>query len=108
MVPPWASTISLGVPTSFAEIQRVSAIVEVVKTGMKVVPDVSLGSHFFNDLVELGTYFGYAPAELIARSPWFRQGEALFAGGFVPAPTLLKMAARVTPEGGTDVGVPLR
>ncbi|MEV1132120.1 ATP-binding protein [Agromyces sp. NPDC049794] len=60
------------------------------------------------DLVELGTYFGYAPAELIARSPWFRQGEALFAGGFVPAPTLLKMAARVTPEGGSDVGVPLR
>lgn len=60
------------------------------------------------DLVELGTYFGYAPAELVARSPWFRQGEALFAGGFVPAPTLLKMAARVTPEGGSDVGVPLR
>ena len=60
------------------------------------------------DLVELGTYFGYAPAELIAHSPWFRQGEALFAGGFVPAPTLLKMASRVTPEGGSDVGVPLR
>jgi hypothetical protein len=46
------STISLGVPTSFAEIQRVSAICEIVRTGMKVVPDVSLGSHFFNDLVE--------------------------------------------------------
>jgi len=46
------STIQLGVPTSFAEIQRVSAICEVVKAGMKVVPDVSLGSHFFNDLVE--------------------------------------------------------
>ncbi len=60
------------------------------------------------DLVELGTYFGYAPAELVARSPWFRQGGALFAGGFVPAPTLLKMATRVTPEGGSDVGVPLR
>ncbi|GAA4369885.1 ATP-binding protein [Agromyces bauzanensis] len=60
------------------------------------------------DLAELGTYFGYAPAELIARSPWFRQGEALFAGSFAPAPTLVKMQARLTPEGGSDVGVPLR
>ncbi|PWC03596.1 ATP-binding protein [Agromyces badenianii] len=60
------------------------------------------------DLDGLATYFGYAPAALIARSPWFRQGEALFAGGFVPAPTLLAMNARLTPEGGSDVGVPLR
>jgi uncharacterized protein len=60
------------------------------------------------DLEELGTYFGYAPAALLERSPWFRQGEALFAGGFVPAPSLVKMNARLTPEGGTDVGVPLR
>jgi len=60
------------------------------------------------DLEGLATYFGYAPAALIARSPWFRQGEALFAGGFVPAPTLVKMNARLTPEGGTDVGVPMR
>ena len=60
------------------------------------------------DLIELGTYFGYAPTALIERSPWFRQGEALFAGGFVPAPSLVKMNARLTPEGGSDVGVPLR
>ncbi|WP_157007624.1 ATP-binding protein [Agromyces laixinhei] len=60
------------------------------------------------DLEGLATYFGYAPAALIARSPWFRQGEALFAGGFVPAPTLLAMNARLTPEGGSDVRVPLR
>lgn len=60
------------------------------------------------DLDGLATYFGYAPGALIARSPWFRQGEALFAGGFVPAPTLLAMNARLTPEGGSDVRVPLR
>ena len=60
------------------------------------------------DLEELGTYFGYAPASLLARSPWFRQGEALFAGGFVPTPSLVKMNSRLTPEGGSDVGVPLR
>jgi DNA helicase HerA-like ATPase len=60
------------------------------------------------DLEGLATYFGYAPTELIARSPWFRQGEALFAGTFVPAPTLVKVNARLTPEGGTDVRVPMR
>jgi hypothetical protein len=46
------STVALGVPVTFAEIQRVSAIGEIVKPRMNVVPDVSLGSHFFNDLVE--------------------------------------------------------
>ncbi|GAA1782034.1 ATP-binding protein [Agromyces lapidis] len=60
------------------------------------------------DLDGLATYFGYAPTALIERSPWFRQGEALFAGGFTPAPMLLTMNARLTPEGGGDVGVPLR
>jgi pyruvate,water dikinase len=48
----WGTTTpSLGVPVSFAEIQRVSALCEVIGMG-NVVPDVSLGSHFFNDLVE--------------------------------------------------------
>ena len=60
------------------------------------------------DLEGLATYFGYAPHDLIDRSPWFRQGEALFAGGFVPAPSFVKVNARLTPEGGSDVGVPLR
>ena len=60
------------------------------------------------DLEGLATYFGFAPPALLARSPGFRQGEALFAGGFVTAPTLLQVGERITPEGGSDVGVPLR
>ncbi|MEW6718979.1 MAG: PEP/pyruvate-binding domain-containing protein [Thermodesulfobacteriota bacterium] len=46
------STPSLGVPVSFAEIDTASVICEVVSDEMEVVPDVSLGTHFFNDLVE--------------------------------------------------------
>jgi uncharacterized protein len=61
-----------------------------------------------HDLEDIATYFGFAPPALLALSPWFRQGEALFAGGFVPAPTLLRVGERLTPEGGRDVGVPLR
>jgi hypothetical protein len=70
------STVSLGVPTSFAEIQRVSAICEIVKAGMKVVPDVSLGSHFFNDLVESSMLYLAVYPERAGH----RLGEALLRG----------------------------
>ncbi len=60
------------------------------------------------DLDELATIFGYAPPALLARAPRFRQGEVLFAGGFVPAPILASMRTRLTVEGGVDVRVPLR
>ena len=46
------STPSLGVPVSFAEINTVSILCEIVSMGDHVTPDVSLGTHFFNDLVE--------------------------------------------------------
>jgi len=60
------------------------------------------------DLAELGSIFGYAPSALLAQSPLFSQGQALFAGGFIGEPTLVQMGARITFEGGVDVGVPLR
>ncbi|WP_271178310.1 ATP-binding protein [Leifsonia poae] len=60
------------------------------------------------DLDELATIFGFVPSTMLARSPRFRQGEALFAGGFVPAPSLVKMGTRLTREGGADVSVPIR
>lgn len=60
------------------------------------------------DLDELSTIFGFVPTAMFDRSPGFRQGEALFAGGFVPAPTMVRMGSRLTREGGADVGVPLR
>jgi DNA helicase HerA-like ATPase len=60
------------------------------------------------DLGELGTIFGFVPPAMLARASGFKQGEALFAGGFVPAPTMVAMGPRLTREGGADVGVPLR
>ena len=60
------------------------------------------------DLHELSTIFGFVPPAMLARAARFRQGEALFAGGFVPAPTMVSMGPRLTREGGADVGVPLR
>jgi len=60
------------------------------------------------DLAGLATVFGFVPAAMLERSPSFRQGEALFAGGFAPAPMMVAMGPRLTPEGGADVPVPAR
>ena len=60
------------------------------------------------DLAELATVFGFVPPAMFERSPRFRQGEALFAGGFAPAPSMVAMGERLTPEGGADVVVPVR
>lgn len=44
---PW-----LGVPASFPEISKVSIVCEIAAMHDGLVPEVSLGTHFFNDLVE--------------------------------------------------------
>jgi len=50
----WGTTTpSLGVPVSFAEINTVSIICEIVAMREDLAPDVSLGTHFFSDMVEL-------------------------------------------------------
>jgi hypothetical protein len=50
----WGTSMpSLGVPVSFAEINTVSVICELALMHAGLIPDVSLGTHFFNDLVEM-------------------------------------------------------
>lgn len=60
------------------------------------------------DLAELSDVFGFASEEAIRRSATFVQGQALFAGGFISAPTFVQMGERITQEAGADVKVPLR
>ena len=59
----WGTSMpSLGVPVSFAEINTVSVLCEVALMHAGLVPDVSLGTHFFNDLVEMDMlYLAVAP-----------------------------------------------
>lgn len=53
---------ALGIPVTFAEISRASVICEVVAMHERLIPDVSLGTHFFNDLVEHDMlYLAYFP-----------------------------------------------
>ncbi|ABI57464.1 PEP/pyruvate-binding domain-containing protein [Alkalilimnicola ehrlichii MLHE-1] len=46
------SSPELGVPVRFADISKVAVLVEVAELGAGMVPDLSFGSHFFQDLVE--------------------------------------------------------
>lgn len=49
----WGTTTpSLGIPVSFAEIDTASVLCEVVSMDGDLIPDVSLGTHFFNDMIE--------------------------------------------------------
>ena len=47
------SSPSLGIPVSFAEINRVSVLCEIVAMREDLIPDVSLGTHFLSELVEM-------------------------------------------------------
>ena len=59
----WGTTTpSLGVPVSFAEINTVSILCEIVAMRDDLVPDVSLGTHFFSELVEMDIlYLAFFP-----------------------------------------------
>ncbi len=54
----WGTTTpSLGVPVSFADISNISAMCEVAFTEGGFAPELSYGSHFFQDLVEAGIFY---------------------------------------------------
>ena len=59
------------------------------------------------DLAELAGMYGFAPPAMLRTSQFFAQREALVAGTFVPRPALVRMGARLTREGGSDVRVPI-
>lgn len=49
----WGSTSPhLGIPVNFHQINRVAILCEIVAMHAALVPDVSLGTHFLNELVE--------------------------------------------------------
>lgn len=54
----WGTTMpSLGVPVTYADINSVSILCEVVAMRDDLIPDVSLGTHFFNELVEMDVLY---------------------------------------------------
>jgi pyruvate,water dikinase len=83
-------TLSAGVPTTFAEIQPVSAVCEVVRAGARGAPEASLGSHFFDELVEADML--YLAVQL--GRPGHRLAGELLRGAPNRLPALLPADAR--------------
>jgi hypothetical protein len=74
-------TPSLGVPVNFSEINHVAALCELATMHATLTPDVSLGTHFFNELVEMNVlYFALFPE---------REGNRLDAAALLRAPNRL-------------------
>ncbi len=75
----WGTTTpALGVPVTIGEIDTVSVLCEVAEMHPGLVPDVSLGTHFFNDIVELDMLYlavdprhaeGHVNGDLLGRAP---------------------------------------
>ncbi len=64
----------LGIPVTFAEISRAAVLCEIVAMHRNLVPDVSLGTHFLNELVETDMlYLALFPqrASNYLRTEWF-------------------------------------
>lgn len=54
----WGTTTpSLGVPVNFSEINKIIALVEVAYEGGNLMPELSFGTHFFQDLVESDIFY---------------------------------------------------
>ena len=54
----WGTTTpSLGVPVKFAEINNVAVLVEIAFAAGNLMPELSFGTHFFQDLVETNIFY---------------------------------------------------
>ncbi|OKY76963.1 MAG: hypothetical protein BM485_00130 [Desulfobulbaceae bacterium DB1] len=75
----WGSKMpELGVPVSFSDVRNVSVLCELAVMHEKLTPDISLGTHFFNDIVEMGiVYMGIHPAR---QKEGYLFNEALLLG----------------------------
>ena len=74
------SSPSLGIPVSFADINRVSVLCEIVAMREDLVPDVSLGTHFLSELVEMDMlYLALFPkqGENYIRTEFFEESPSI-------------------------------
>jgi len=54
----WGTSMpSLGVPVTFSEINNVSVLCEIDTMHEGLIPDLSLGTHFFNEMVEMNMLY---------------------------------------------------
>ena len=96
----------LGIPVAFAEINRASILCEIVAMHEHLVPDVSLGTHFLNELVETDMlYLALFPqrGDNYLRTEWFENAANRLLQ-FVPEAGQWEKAIRVVEATGLPNG----
>jgi Phosphoenolpyruvate synthase/pyruvate phosphate dikinase len=76
------STPSLGVPVKFAEINNIAVLIEVSFLAANAKPELSFGTHFFQDLVETNIFYVALFPEkdtVTLNHKWFARSKNLFA-----------------------------
>lgn len=54
----WGTTTpAMGVPVTFSEINNLAAIAEIAYQDGSLIPDLSFGTHFFQDMVEMDIFY---------------------------------------------------
>ncbi|MBN1471014.1 MAG: PEP/pyruvate-binding domain-containing protein [Syntrophaceae bacterium] len=54
----WGTTTpAMGVPVTFSEINNIAAIAEIAYQEGSLIPDLSFGTHFFQDMVEMNIFY---------------------------------------------------
>ncbi len=94
----WGTTTpAMGVPVIFSEINNIAAIGEIAYKDGSLVPDLSFGTHFFQDMVEMDIfYMAIYPEkkEVIFNLPWLLKQPNIFQD-LMPDEQKLKKVVRV-------------
>jgi hypothetical protein len=104
----WGTTTpSLGVPVRFSEINNMSFLGEVAYTDGNLMPELSFGTHFFQDLVETNIFylalFPEDPEVIFRRSILDRFGNVLEA--LVPDSSKYRDVIKVYETGGKGLRI---
>ncbi|MFH1189587.1 MAG: PEP/pyruvate-binding domain-containing protein [Candidatus Omnitrophota bacterium] len=78
----WGTAMpELGIPVKFAEINNITALAEVASSAENLMPELSFGTHFFQDLVETNIFYVALFPErdgITFNQKWFSGSKDLF------------------------------
>jgi len=78
----WGTTTpSLGVPVKFAEINNMTSMVEIAFSTGNLMPELSFGTHFFQDLVETNIFYAAifpGKDNSVLNAQWFKSSQNKF------------------------------
>lgn len=104
----WGSTTpSLGVPVKFAEINNIAVLCEVAFSAGNLMPELSFGTHFFQDLVETNiVYVALFPEkkEVTLNTEWLKKEKDIFVK-LMPQGAKYKDVVSVYDVGGKDLKI---